>query len=187
VQGIAEAMLELGENSQKIGGIVDIIDEISDQTNLLALNAAIEAAGAGEAGKRFSIVANEVKRLAERTVDATAQIKGLIDQIQKATNSTIMLTEEGTKGVDSASTLVARVSEALTNIIDMVEETTNAAREIKLSTQQQTTASEQMAETVAEVRDVATQVAASAEETTQSITELTSLAERLKELVEVEG
>jgi len=187
VQSIAEAMLELGENSQKIGGIVDIIDEISDQTNLLALNAAIEAAGAGEAGKRFSIVANEVKRLAERTVDATAQIKGLIDQIQKATNSTIMLTEEGTKGVDSASTLVAKVSEALTNIIDLVEETTNAAREIKLSTQQQTTASEQMAETVAEVRDVATQVAASAEETTQSITELTSLAERLKELVEVEG
>ncbi|MEJ2699381.1 MAG: methyl-accepting chemotaxis protein, partial [Desulfuromonadales bacterium] len=87
VQSVAESMLELGENSQKIGGIVDIIDEISDQTNLLALNAAIEAAGAGEAGKRFSIVANEVKRLAERTVDATAQIKGLIDEIQKATNS----------------------------------------------------------------------------------------------------
>ncbi|WP_291317318.1 methyl-accepting chemotaxis protein [Desulfuromonas sp.] len=186
VQSIAESMLELGENSQKIGGIVDIIDEISDQTNLLALNAAIEAAGAGEAGKRFSIVANEVKRLAERTVDATGQIKGLIDQIQKATNSTIMLTEEGTKGADAASTLVARISEELSNITQMVEETTNAAREIKLSTQQQTTASEQMAETVAEVRDVATQVAASAQETTQAITELTSLAERLKELVEEE-
>ena len=113
VQSIAEAMLDLGENSQKIGGIVDIIDEISDQTNLLALNAAIEAAGAGEAGKRFSIVANEVKRLAERTVDATGQIKALIEEIQKATNSTIMLTEEGTKGVDSASNLVARISEAL--------------------------------------------------------------------------
>jgi methyl-accepting chemotaxis protein len=183
VQSIAEAMLELGENSQKIGGIVDIIDEISDQTNLLALNAAIEAAGAGEAGKRFSIVANEVKRLAERTVDATAQIKGLIDQIQKATNSTIMLTEEGTKGVDSASTLVARVSEALVNIIDMVQETTNAAIEIKLSTQQQTTASEQMAETVAEVRDVATQVAASAQETTIAITELTGLAENMRDLL----
>ena len=187
VQSIAEAMLDLGENSQKIGGIVDIIDEISDQTNLLALNAAIEAAGAGEAGKRFSIVANEVKRLAERSVDATAQIKGLIDEIQKSTNATILLTEEGTRGVDAANELVARINEALCNIVRMVEETTGAAREIKLSTQQQTSASEQMAETVAEVRDVATQVAASAEETTQSIAELTTLAERLKELVEEEG
>jgi methyl-accepting chemotaxis protein len=186
VQSIAEAMLELGENSQKIGGIVDIIDEISDQTNLLALNAAIEAAGAGEAGKRFSIVASEVKRLAERTVDATAQIKALIEQIQKATNSTIMLTEEGTKGVDSAGELVARVAEALAGIQATVRETTEAAREIKLSTQQQTTASEQMAETIVEVRDVATQVAASAEETTQAIVELTTLAERLKELTEEE-
>jgi methyl-accepting chemotaxis protein len=186
VQSIAEAMLQLGENSQKIGGIVDIIDEISDQTNLLALNAAIEAAGAGEAGKRFSIVAGEVKRLAERTVDATAQIKGLIEEIQKATNSTIMLTEEGTKGVDAANALVARVSEALANIIATVQETTAAAREIKLSTQQQMTASEQMAETVAEVRDVAAQVAASAEETTQAIAELTALAERLRGMLEEE-
>jgi len=187
VQSIAEAMLDLGENSQKIGGIIDIIDEISDQTNLLALNAAIEAAGAGEAGKRFSIVANEVKRLAERTVDATGQIKNLIEEIQKSTNSTIVLTEEGTKGVDSASGLVGRISEELANIINMVQETTGAAREIKLSTQQQTTASEQMAETIAEVRDVATQVASSAQETNQSIAELTSLAERLKHLVEEEA
>ncbi len=182
VQTMAEAMLELGENSQKIGGIVEIIDEISDQTNLLALNAAIEAAGAGEAGKRFSVVANEVKRLAERTADATGQIKALIEEIQKATNGTILLTEEGTKGVDAASTLVGRISGELANIIAMVQETTEAAREIKLSTQQQTTASEQMAATIAEVRDVATQVAASAQETTQSIAELTALAERLQEL-----
>ena len=120
VGSIAEAMLGMGENSQKIGGIVEIIDEISDQTNLLALNAAIEAAGAGEAGKRFAIVANEVKRLAERTVHATGQIKGLVDQIQKETNTTIMLTEEGTKGVDAANLLVGRISEELTNITELV-------------------------------------------------------------------
>jgi methyl-accepting chemotaxis protein len=183
IESVAQAMLQLGEDSQKIGGIVDIIDEISDQTNLLALNAAIEAAGAGEAGKRFSIVANEVKRLAERTADATGQIKNLVDAIQKATNGTIMLTEEGSKGVDRASELVARVAEALQEISRMVHETTAAAREIKFSTQQQTTASEQMAETIAEVRDVAAQVAVSSKETTQAIAELTALAERLKSLV----
>jgi methyl-accepting chemotaxis protein len=187
VQSIAEAMLDLGENSQKVGGIVDIIDEIADQTNLLALNAAIEAAGAGEAGRRFSVVANEVKRLAARSVDATGQIKSLIEEIQKSTNATILLTEEGTQGVDAASTLVARISEALGKIIAIVQETTGAAREIKLSTQQQTSASEQMAETISDVRDVATQVAASAEETAQSIAELTTLSERLRELVEEEG
>ena len=184
VQSIAEAMLELGENSQKIGGIIDIIDEISDQTNLLSLNAAIEAAGAGEAGKRFSIVANEVRRLADRTADATNQVKALIVQIQQATNSTIMLTEEGSKGVDAASELVANISEALEKITTAVTETTNAASEIKLMTQQQTTASEQMTETIVEVRDVAVQVATSSQETTQSISELTALAERLQDLVE---
>jgi len=184
VQSIAEAMLELGENSQKIGGIIDIIDEISDQTNLLSLNAAIEAAGAGEAGKRFSIVANEVRRLADRTADATNQVKALIVQIQQATNSTIMLTEEGSKGVDAASSLVSNISEALEKITNAVAETTNAASEIKLMTQQQTTASEQMTETIVEVRDVAVQVATSSQETTQSISELTSLAERLQDLVD---
>ncbi|HEY6838774.1 MAG TPA: methyl-accepting chemotaxis protein [Geobacteraceae bacterium] len=186
VQSIAESMLQLGDNSQKIGGIVEIIDEISDQTNLLALNAAIEAAGAGEAGKRFAIVAQEVKRLAERTVDATKQITGLIDEIQKATNSTIMVTEEGTKAVDAASSLVDKVQLSFTSIIGMVEETVHAAKEITLSTQQQTSACEQMADTMAEVRDVARQVAGSATETERAIGEIMALTEKLRDLVEEE-
>jgi methyl-accepting chemotaxis protein len=186
VQSIAESMLQLGENSQKIGGIVEIIDEISDQTNLLALNAAIEAAGAGEAGKRFAIVAQEVKRLAERTVDATRQIKGLIEEIQKATTSTIMVTEEGTKGVDKASTLVDKVHDSFNSILAMVEETSRTAKEITLSTQQQTSACEQMAETMTEVRDVAQQVAGSARETEKAIGEIMELTESLKALMEEE-
>ena len=187
VQSIAQSMLQLGDNSQKIGGIVEIIDEISDQTNLLALNAAIEAAGAGEAGKRFAIVAQEVRRLAERTVDATRQIKGLIEEIQKATNSTIMVTEEGTKAVDSAAALVDKVQLSFGNIIRMVAETARAAKEISLSTQQQTSACEQMAETMTEVRDVALQVAGSARETERAITEITNLTVKLKDLTEEEA
>ncbi|MCM2358606.1 MAG: methyl-accepting chemotaxis protein [Geobacteraceae bacterium] len=186
VQSIAESMLLLGDNSQKIGGIVEIIDEISDQTNLLALNAAIEAAGAGEAGKRFAIVAQEVKRLAERTVDATRQIRGLIEEIQKATNSTIMVTEEGTKAVDKAAGLVDKVQLSFGNIIGMVKETARAAKEISLSTQQQTSACEQMADTMTEVRDVALQVAGSARETERAIAEITELTGRLKGLMEEE-
>jgi methyl-accepting chemotaxis protein len=186
VQSIAESMLRLGDDSQKIGGIVEIIDEISDQTNLLALNAAIEAAGAGEAGKRFAIVAQEVKRLAERTVEATRQIKGLIEEIQKATTSTIMVTEEGTKAVDKASTLVDKVHDSFSGIMKMVEETSRTAKEITLSTQQQTLACEQMAETMAEVRDVARQVANSASETEKAVGEIMELTEKMKELMEEE-
>ncbi len=186
VQSIASSMLQLGDNSQKIGGIVEIIDEISDQTNLLALNAAIEAAGAGEAGKRFAIVAQEVKRLAERTVEATRQIRGLIDEIQKATNSTIMVTEEGTKAVDTASAQVDKVQQSFGTIIGMVEGTAMSAKEITLSTQQQTSACEQMAETMSEVRDVAQQVAGSANETERSIAEIMELTETLRDLIEEE-
>lgn len=186
VQSIAESMLKLGDNSQKIGGIVEIIDEISDQTNLLALNAAIEAAGAGEAGKRFAIVAQEVRRLAERTVEATRQIKGLIDEIQKATNTTIMVTEDGTKAVDSASQLVDKVQLSFDSIIGLVEETARSAKEITLSTQQQTFACEQMVETMTEVRDVAQQVAGSAKETERAISEIITLTEKLQSLSEEE-
>jgi len=187
VQGIARSMLELGDNSQKIGGIVEIIDEISDQTNLLALNAAIEAAGAGEAGKRFAIVAQEVKRLADRTVDATRQINGLIGEIQRATNNTIMVTEEGTKAVDAAASLVDKVQLSFSSIMHTVQETSRTAKEITLSTQQQTSACEQMAETMSEVRDVAQQVAMSANETERAIAEILELAERLKEITEKEA
>ena len=187
VESIAKSMLELGNNSQKIGGIVEIIDEISDQTNLLALNAAIEAAGAGEAGKRFAIVAQEVKRLADRTVEATRQIKGLIGEIQRATNNTIMVTEEGTKAVDSASCLVDKVQLSFASIMGTAQETSRTAKEITLSTQQQTSACEQMAETMSEVRDVAQQVALSANETERAIAEILELAERLREITEEEA
>ena len=186
VQNIAASMLLLGDHSQKIGGVVEIIDEISDQTNLLALNAAIEAAGAGESGKRFAIVAQEVRRLAERTVVATQQIKGLVEEIQKSTNSTIMVTEEGTKAVDRAASLVDKVQQSFGSILSMVDDTARSAREITLSTQQQTSACEQMAETMSEVRDVAQQVADGSRETELAIAELTALAGELRKLMEEE-
>ena len=186
VQQIAESMLRLGEDSQRIGGIIEIIDEISDQTNLLALNAAIESAGAGEHGKRFAVVAKEVKRLAERTVDATRQIRDLIEEIRTATNETIVVTEEGSKGVETASRLVDNVDRSFARLIKVVDSTNNAAREITLSTRQQTSACQQIAETMNEVRDVAHQAAESAVETERAITDITDLAERLSHIVEEE-
>lgn len=186
VQNIAESMLLLGEHSQRIGGIVEIIDEISDQTNLLALNAAIEAAGAGESGKRFAIVAQEVRRLAERTVVATRQIKGLVEAIQKSANSTVMVTEEGIKAVDHAAAMVEDVQHSFKGIMTMVDETLRASREIALSTRQQTSACEQLADTMNEVRDVSIQTVTGLRETELAIGELSNLADQLKGLMEEE-
>jgi methyl-accepting chemotaxis protein len=186
VHQIAESMLHLGEDSQRIGGIIQIIDDISDQTNLLALNAAIESAGAGEHGKRFAVVAKEVRRLAERTVDATQQIRELIDEIRAATNSTIVITEEGSKAVEEASRLVDKVDRSFAKLITVVDSTTNAAREITLSTRQQTEACQQIADTMNEVRDVAHEAAERALETERAIADITDLAGRLRNIVEEE-
>jgi methyl-accepting chemotaxis protein len=186
VKQIAESMLRLGEDSQRIGGIIEIIDEISDQTNLLALNAAIESAGAGENGKRFAVVAKEVRRLAERTVDATRQIRELINEIRRATNSTIMLTEDGAKGVDEAGRLVDKVDCSFALLMKVVDETAQAARAITLSTKQQTFACQQIASTMNEVRDVAQQVADSTLETERAVTDINDISEQLRYLIEEE-
>ncbi len=186
VKQIAGSMLRLGEDSQRIGGIIEIIDEISDQTNLLALNAAIESAGAGEHGKRFAVVAKEVRRLAERTVDATRQIRELITEIRKTTNCTIMLTEDGTKGVDEAGRLVDKVDRSFTRLMKVVDETAQAAREITFSTKQQTSACQQIAATMNEVRDVAQQVADGTLETERAVIDINDISERLRFLIEEE-
>lgn len=186
VKQIADSMLRLGEDSQRIGGIIEIIDEISDQTNLLALNAAIESAGAGEHGKRFAVVAKEVRRLAERTVNATRQIRELIGEIQTATNATIVVTEEGSKAVDSASSLVDKVDRSFALLLNVVDSTAQAAREITLSTRQQTSACQQIAETMNEVREVAQQVAGSAVETERTVADINRLSEALRHIVEEE-
>lgn len=182
VNAIATAMLELGKKSQKIGGIADIVDEISEQTHLLALNAAIEAAGAGEHGKRFSVVAAEIRRLAERTVEATAQIRGLVEEIQDSTNETVLTTEQGTAIVMDASQRVDKIGESLEGILALVRQTKESSKEITVATQQQATAGEQMVLTITDINDVAVQVNRLAEQVEKAVIRLKELARKLKEL-----
>ncbi|MFQ5428723.1 MAG: methyl-accepting chemotaxis protein, partial [Phycisphaerae bacterium] len=122
VEKIAAHMLELGSKSQQISGVLDIIAELSEQTNLLSLNASIEAAGAGEAGKRFAVVASEIRKLAERATDSTGEIRSLIDSIQETVNSTIMATEEGTKAVQDGVRLTEEVDKSFERIAGQLEE-----------------------------------------------------------------
>jgi methyl-accepting chemotaxis protein len=184
VELVAVRMVELGEKSQKISGIIDIINEISEQTNLLSLNAAIEAAGAGEGGKRFSVVAQEIRRLAGRTLDATLVVRQLVEEIQSATNTTVMVTEQSMKSSREATQCIDRMNQSFQNILELVEQALKASTEITLSTRQQTTACEQMVSTIMEVSEVASEVEKGAKETEQALSRLRELSADLKTLAQ---
>ncbi|PLX45701.1 MAG: hypothetical protein C0609_02455 [Deltaproteobacteria bacterium] len=184
VSSISDATVELGRKSHKIGGVISIIDEISEQTHLLALNAAIEAAGAGEHGKRFGVVATEVRRLAERTVEATAEIKALIEEIQESTNETVMITERGSDIVREGTSKVDLVGDTLDTLSKRVEMTTESAKEMAIATRQQATAGEQLVLTITDINSVAVQVSRAAEKVEKNAMGLKSISLKLKELRE---
>ncbi len=184
VNTVAKGTTDLAELSQRIGGVVDIIQEINEQTHVLSVNASIEASGAGEEGKRFGVLAREIRRMAEGTGEATDQIRNLVERVRKSTTSTVMMAEEATKVVDSWVKQVESLGQAFKNIDQLVEMASGATGEIKLSTRQQTTACEQMAQVIAEVKEVADQVVSGAKQTEQSVADLTKLTSSLRELVE---
>jgi methyl-accepting chemotaxis protein len=172
---IVNHMLELGKKSQQIGTILDIVSELAEQTNILSINATIEAAGAGEAGKRFAVVADEIRKLADRVAIATKDIRVLIDDVRSAVNTTVMATETGSKAVDTGSRQFVGVTSAFTQIATLVTTTTEIAREIELSTKQQSTA-------VAQVNLVITDAAQASKENEISTGEVLKTASTLADL-----
>jgi len=187
VDVIIEHMLDLGRKSQQIGGILDIINELAEQTNILAINATIEAAGAGEAGRRFSVVAEEVRKLADRVGGSTKEIRSLIDEIRPAVNATVLATESGSKAVDAGTRQFGEVNSVFRQINELLRNTTEAAREIELSTKQQSSAVEQVNTAVANVAQAAREAEASSGQVLQTAAELTTLSRDLGHLVQVEG
>ncbi|MFP4437673.1 MAG: methyl-accepting chemotaxis protein [Chloroflexaceae bacterium] len=179
MQDVAARVLSLGERSQQIGEIIDLIDDISDETHLLALNAAIEAAGAGEHGRRFAVVAAEVKSLANRTLAAAKEVKGVIAEIRQATNSAVLAAEEGGKEVEHGVELAHRAGQVMDTVVMVAERTAQSAAEIGLATAQQQSASEQVVETMREIAEVARQSAGGAQQMAESSAMLTAIADRL--------
>ncbi len=177
-------MLELGKKSQQAGSILEIINELAEQTNILAINASIEAAGAGEAGKRFAVVADEIRKLADRVGGSTKEIRSLIEDIRAAVNTTVMATEVGTKSVDSGTRQFTDVTESFRQIAGLVGTTTEAAREIELSTKQQTTAVEQVNVALANVAQATSENEASSNQTLQAATQLSGLSRELLQLIQ---
>ncbi len=184
VDVIVAHMLELGKKSQQIGGVLEIINELAEQTNILAINATIEAAGAGDSGKRFAVVADEIRKLADRVGGSTKEIRGLVDDIRASVNTTVMATEGGSKAVDAGARQFGEVAMSFRQIADLVSTTTDAAKEIELSTKQQTTAVEQVNVAVANVSQASKETEASSSQTLQTSSQLTNLSRDLARLIQ---
>jgi methyl-accepting chemotaxis protein len=184
VDVIVNHMLDLGKKSQQIGSILDIINELSEQTNILSINATIEAAGAGEAGKRFAVVGDEIRKLADRTGGSTKEIRGLVEEIRSAVNATVLATEGGSKAVDAGLRHFEEVTRGYKQITALVGNTTDAAREIELGTKQQMTAVEQVNSAVGSAAQAARETETSTTQTLQTATQLAHLSHDLSQIVQ---
>jgi methyl-accepting chemotaxis protein len=183
VDQIVQHMLALGEKSQQIGGVVELVSELAEQTNILAINATIEASGAGEWGRRFAVVAEEIRKLADRTAGSAKEIRTLIEDVRGAVNTTVMATEIGAKAVDAGSRQFDDATNSFRRIGQLVSTTNDATREIELSTKQQSTAVEQVNMAASDTARVTRETEASAVQTRQTASHLSTLSGDLLELV----
>ncbi|GAA0568712.1 hypothetical protein GCM10010172_61250 [Paractinoplanes ferrugineus] len=183
VDQIVQHMLALGEKSQQIGGVVDLVSELAEQTNILAINATIEASGAGEWGRRFAVVAEEIRKLADRTAGSAKEIRAMIEDVRGAVNTTVMATEIGAKAVDAGSRQFDDATSSFRRIAQLVATTSDATREIELSTKQQTTAVEQVSSAASDTARASRETEASAVQTKQTAAHLSTLSGDLLDLV----
>lgn len=183
VKESAHTMQALKGSSEQIGEIIGVIDDIADQTNLLALNAAIEAARAGEQGRGFAVVADEVRKLAERTTKATKEIAEMIKSIQSDTSGAVSSMEAGSKEVEKGVALANEAGEALKQIVEEVLKVTDMVQQIATSTEEQSAATEEVSSNIESVSTVAKETSSGMEQSTNAIQELSQLATGLKNIV----
>ncbi|HXM66634.1 MAG TPA: HAMP domain-containing methyl-accepting chemotaxis protein [Candidatus Acidoferrum sp.] len=183
VGATAKKMEELGRSSDQIGRIIGVIDDIADQTNLLALNAAIEAARAGEQGRGFAVVADEVRKLAERTTTATKEIAQMIKNIQDETKVAVVAIESGTKQVEEGVTSTAKAGDSLRAIIQMSEEVGGMITEIATAATEQSSTTEQVNINIDQIAKLVKESAIGAQQSATACQDLSSLALDLQTMV----
>ncbi len=183
VEKSATTINGLGESSKKIGEITQVIDDIADQTNLLALNAAIEAARAGEHGRGFAVVADEVSRLAERTTKATKEITEMINKIQHETTEAVISIEEGAEEVEHGKDLVTRAGKMIETIIAGADSVTNISIEVAKASEEQSNSAEQISTNIEAIASVTQESAQGIEQIARSSEELQRLTENLEQLI----
>ena len=184
MESVAESIVRLSEQGQAIGEIIATVNDLADQSNLLAVNAAIEAARAGEQGKGFAVVAQEVKSLAEQSKQATAQVRAILGDVQKATSAAVMATERGSKAVDVGANQSAQAGEAVQKLAESNAEAAQAATQIAASSQQQLVGMDQVALAMENIKQASTQNVASTRQAEVAAQNLHQLGQKLKQLVE---
>ncbi len=184
VKQSADNIEKLGESSKQIGEIISVIDDIADQTNLLALNAAIEAARAGEQGRGFAVVADEVRKLAERTTEATKQIAIMIKGIQSETQEAVVAMKRGNDEVSSGITLADRAGSSLKEIVVSTQDVMDMINQIAAASEEQSSTSEQISKNVSSISQVTNESTKRVQDIAHSSDDLSKLTEHLKSLVD---
>jgi methyl-accepting chemotaxis protein len=182
VKDSATTVESLGSRSDQIGEIIGTIEDIADQTNLLALNAAIEAARAGEQGRGFAVVADEVRALAERTTNATKEIGQMIKAIQSETKGAVDIMEEGVKDVESGTAEAAKSGQALQDILDQINTVSMQVSQMATAAEQQTATTTEISSNMQQITDVIQDTARGAEESASAAGQLAKMAEELQAL-----
>jgi methyl-accepting chemotaxis protein len=183
VAAVAQRIEELGKSSDQIGKIVAVIDEIADQTNLLALNAAIEAARAGEQGRGFAVVADEVRKLAERTTKATKEIAQMIETVQQETNTAVGQMQSGTKQVEAGVATTTKAGASLNEIISAAQQVGDMISQIATAATQQTSTAGEITANVEKIAKITQESATGAQQSAQACEELSNLALDLQALI----
>lgn len=183
MQDTAKQIKRLGESSQEIGEIVELISDITEQTNVLALNASIQAASAGEAGRGFAIVAEEIQRLAERSAEATKQIGGLVRRIQHDTQESVAVVEKSTQGVVEGAKLSDAAGDALNEIRQVSAQLAEMIQTISDATRTQSTVAGQMLQNVQTILSVTKKTSSDTQRTNESIATLAALSSELRQSV----
>jgi methyl-accepting chemotaxis protein len=183
-EAVADNVIHLSDKTQAIGEIIATVNDIANQSHLLALNAAIEAAAAGEHGRSFSVIASEVKNLADQSREATVQVRGILGDIQKGIHRSVMLTEEAVKRAESGKQLATVADRTIRTMTENIQLSVQAFQQIVAGSNQQQIGFSQVMQAVRDIGQASQQSAASTQQLEKSAVNLTSLSGQLQKVVD---